>query len=309
MITDNLPHTLLLLMLIFFGGDAFADEDFPRELVEIQPYAGNPVFAGTGRATWDHKIRERGYVMREGGRWHLWYTGYTGESKATKFLGYATSSDGYKWMRYSEKPLFDKLWVEDMYVVKHGDTYFMVAEGRNDIAHMLTSKDAVHWQSQGRLDVRFTDGKPLSAGPYGTPTLWIDGNIWYLFYERGDRGVWLAKSENRKVWINVQDEPVIARGPAAYDKHAVALNQVIQFRGRYYGVYHANADPKWKGPWTTCIAVSKDLVRWKKYENNPIIPENNSSGQYVDDGRQLRLYTAHPDVRVFLPKTNQDGGK
>jgi hypothetical protein len=131
--------------------------------------------------------------------------------------------------------------------------------------------------------------------------LWIEGEDWYLFYERGDRGVWLAKSRDRKVWTNVQDEPVLARGPHTYDQHAVALNQVIHYRGRYYAVYHANADPKWRGPWTTCIAASKDLVHWKKYEGNPIIRENFSSGQLVHDGRQYRLYTMHPDVRVFFP--------
>jgi sucrose-6-phosphate hydrolase SacC (GH32 family) len=291
----------LLVVVMLVDGNSIADDDFPRELIDVRPYAENPVFAGTGKATWDHKIRERGYIMREGDRWHLWYSGYTGERTATKFLGYATSPDGLTWTRYSDNPIFGKSWVEDVHVVKHGDTYFMVAEGRGDIAHMLTSTDAVNWKPQGRLDVRYADGKPLSAGPFGTPTLWAEGKTWYLFYERGDRGVWLAKSNDRKVWTNVQDEPVIARGPDAYDEHAVALNQVIKYRGRYYGVYHANADPKWKGPWTTCIAVSDDLVHWKKYKQNPIVRENFSSGQFVDDGKQLRLYTAHPDVRMFLP--------
>ena len=63
---------------------------------------------------------------------------------------------------------------------------------------------------------------------------------------------------------------------AGEDRHAVALNQVIRYRGRYYGVYHANADPEWKGPWTTCLAVSDDLVRWTKYPANPVIRSDSS---------------------------------
>ncbi|MEM9261124.1 MAG: glycoside hydrolase family 32 protein, partial [Bacteroidota bacterium] len=35
---------------------------------------------------------------------------------------------------------------------------------------------------------------------------------------------------------------------------------------------HANGDPRRKGPWTTCIAVSEDLVNWTKYAGNPVIP-------------------------------------
>lgn len=57
---------------------AEADSEFPSELVAFDPYDGNPVFAGTGRDTWDRRIRERGYVLLEQGVCHLWYTGYRG---------------------------------------------------------------------------------------------------------------------------------------------------------------------------------------------------------------------------------------
>lgn len=121
--------------------EAADDERFPPELVKFVPYDGNPVFAGTGKDTWDRTIRERGYIMREGNTWHLWCDGY----------------------------------------------------------------------------------------------------------------------------------------------------------------YHGNADPNWKGPWTTNVAVSEDLVHWTKYPGNPIIATNHSSATLVHDGNQYRLYTAHPDVRVYFP--------
>lgn len=278
-----------------------AVEEFPKELVSLAPYAGNPVFAGTGRDTWDRKIRERGYILREGDTYHLWYTGYR-DSNDEKHLGYATSPDGLRWTRYPGNPVYDRGWVEDVQVVKQGDTYFMVAEGRNDIAHLLTSKDRVHWEERGNLDIRYTSGKQLSPGPYGTPVLWIEGPTWYLFYERRDEGIWLARSTDRKVWTNVQDEPVIARGPEAFDRRAVAFNQVVKVGGRYYGTYHATSLEE-PGNWTTCMAVSADLVHWKKYPKNPIVSGDRSSGILVHDGKQYRLYTMHPDVRVYFPKS------
>lgn len=296
----------VLLVVLLHGGLAWAEE-FPREIVEFVAYHGNPVFAGTGKDTWNRKIRERGYVLREGDTYHLWYTGYNhNRSDAhysnTMSLGYATSPDGLRWTRHPGNPVFAKSWTEDMMVVKHGDIYYMFAEGLHDVAHLLTSKDRIHWRDHGKLDIRQTNGKPLSPGPYGTPTAWIEGKKWHLFYERNDRGIWLATSTDRKVWTNVQDEPVIAMGPESYDKHAVALNQVIQHKGRYYGYYHANADPQWRGNWTTNVATSTDLIHWKKYANNPIVPTDHSSGSLVHDGRRYRLYTMHPDVRVFFPK-------
>ena len=44
-----------------------ADDEFGREMVEFMPYPDNPVFAGTGKDTWDRNIRERGYVLKAPG--------------------------------------------------------------------------------------------------------------------------------------------------------------------------------------------------------------------------------------------------
>jgi hypothetical protein len=290
------------------GGTASRVRDgspaFPPELVAWVPHgAGQPLFAGTGRATWDREIRERGFILKEGREWRLWYTGYDADRSDEKALGYATSPDGLRWTRHPENPVFDRLWTEDVFVLRHDGVLQMFAEGKGDVAHRLTSTDGVHWEEQGSLDVRRRSGERLSPGPYGTPTVWFGDGTFHLFYERDDKGVWLATSKDMRVWTNVQDEPVIPLGPDAYDRHAVALNQVFRYRGRYYGVYHANADPEWKGPWTTCLAVSVDLVHWDKFAANPIIRSDDSSGIVVDDGERLRLYTMHPAVKLWLPRS------
>lgn len=278
------------------------DELFPDELVNFTPHVDNPIFTGTGVDTWDRKIRERGCIVKEGGSWHLWYTGYRGERADKKMLGYATSDDGLNWSRHPGNPVFSESWTEDVHVVRHGGRFYMVAEGHDDRPHMLSSINGLKWTDHGRLQVHKQEGSPISPGPYGTPTLWIEDNTWYLFYERRDQGVWLAMSKDRKTWTNVQDTPVLSRGPSAYDLHAIALNQIIRIGDRYYAIYHGNADEKWQGPWTTCIAVSDDLIRWTKYAGNPIIQTNDSSGQLVHDGNQFRLYTMHPDVKVFFSR-------
>ena len=281
-------------------------ERFPCELVDFVPYEGSPLFTGTGKDTWDRKIRERGYILREADTYHLWYTGYNDDRSDCKYLGYATSPDGFNWTRHPSNPIFDESWVEDMYVLKHGDTYYMFAEGRNDIAHMLTSKDRVHWQDHGKLDIRYTTGEPLTPGPYGTPTVWIEGETWYLFYERDDLDVWLAASTDRKVWTNIQDEPVLSRGPQSYDSKLLALDYIIKYKDKYYAYYHGigpgDNGQQW-GNWTVSVAVSTDLVNWEKYPKNPIIISN--SPILVHDGRQYRLYTMHPEVNVYFPRESR----
>ncbi len=287
------------------GSSSEADEAeqlFPGELVSFTPYDHNPVFSGTGTATWDQLIRERGFVMKEDSTWYLWYTGYSKTNgDDTKYLGLATSPDGLSWKRFQETPIHTEIWVEDMFVYKDGSTYYMFAESRDDIAHLLTSTDKVNWKVEGPVTIRLKNGDPLPEGPYGTPTVWKEGDTWYLYYERNDAGVWLATSTDLATWTNVQDEPVIAAGPEAYDQYAVALNQIIRYKGAYYGYYHASAFEDWR-EWTMNIAVSHDLIHWEKYDRNPIMGNNLSSGMVVDTEKGFRFYTMHPEVNVFLPQ-------
>ena len=217
-------------------------DDAPWSFVAWKPVAENPVFTGTGTQTWDRKIRERGYILvGDDGTFHLWYTGYDQDKPATMSLGHATSRDGTHWNRDPNNPIFSGSWVEDMCVVKQNGSFQMFAEGKNDIAHRLTSTDGLHWTDQGSLDIRKTDGTPIPPGPYGTPAAWFENGVWYLFYERGDQGIWLATSRDLKTWTNLKDDPVIARGPESYDAAAVALNQIVKRDGYYYAFYHANA--------------------------------------------------------------------
>ncbi|MEP6734736.1 MAG: glycosylase [Chryseolinea sp.] len=274
------------------------------EMLNFTAYESNPVFSGTATDTWDKNIRERGFILFEDGIFNMWYTGYRDGDSEVMHLGYATSSDGINWKRYEKNPIVGTDWVEDVNVVKDKDTYYMFAEGKGDIAHLLISKDKVTWTEQGNLDIRQVNGQPISLGPYGTPTAWLEDGSWYLLYERGDLGVWLAKSSDLKVFTNVQDEPVLVPGPELYDQFGIAVNQVVKNDGKYYAYYHATAFKDWS-EWSSCVAISEDRIHWKKYDQNPIQVENKSSPILVNDGKQNRLYTMHPAVAVHFPTVRQ----
>jgi hypothetical protein len=296
---------MIALVLVSLGGAARGQAvDFPVDLVRWYPATVTSVFRGAGGDAWDRQIRERGWILFDRGVYHLWYTGYNEDRSPLRLLGHATSPDGVRWTRDLANPLVSDSWVEDMCVVRAEGRYFMFAEGERDIAHMLTSPDGTHWTEHGPLDIRQVDGSPISPGPRGTPTVWIEGGVWYLFYERGDQGVWLATSRDRRRWTNVSDLPVLPTGPDAYDRHAVAMNQILKRNGVYYATYHANSQRPW-GEWTTCLARSRDLIHWEKYAGNPIVANNCSSGIFVDGPRGLQLFTMHPEVRPFQSVINR----
>jgi hypothetical protein len=301
--------TVVIFVTRVCAAELQSSPEFPDELVHFEPLSTNIVFSGTGTDTWDQKIRERSWIVRDGDSWRMWYNGYNPSRTPTHFLGYATSDDGLLWKRSGDESIYDKGWIEDICIVKDAGTFYMFSEGRDDIAHLLKSKNGKHWEAQGNLDVRNVDGTPIKPGPYGTPTVFVENGVWNLFYERDDAAVWLARSKDLKIWTNVQDEPVLKRGPEEYDKFAVACNQVIKHQGRYYAYYHASAKEKWT-EWSTCLAVSSDLQHWKKFSGNPILPVNpddpkRSSAFLVYDGKRFRLYAAHPNVKVFVSRKQE----
>jgi hypothetical protein len=294
---------LLSLVLASLSAGSVRCEEFPAELVKFESYSGNPIFTAAGPGHWDVKIRERGWIVREGDLWRMWYTGYDGTTTGTRRLGYATSPDGMQWTRASDMPQLRDGWVEDIQVMRQGERYLMFAEGAGDRTQWFTSADGISWKREGTLDVRKVSGEPISDGPFGTPTVWFENDVWNLFYERSDLGIWLARSTDLKVWTNVQDEPVLGLGPEPYDRVMIAVNQIIRHEGKYYAYYHGTGSTEKPRVWTTNVAVSTDLIHWKKYPGNPLLPEreNKSSGFLVHDGKQYRLYTVHDKVDVHFP--------
>ena len=287
-----------------------AATDFPPELVNWRAGQENPIFTAGGPGRWDAKIRERGWILRDADEWQLWFTGYDGSRAGIKLLGYATSHDGIHWTRSPTNPIYRDHWVEDMCVLRHGDTYYMFAESENNNhAQMLMSKNGTDWKWVGPLDVRQTNGNKIARRPCGTPTVWREGNTWYLMYEWKDQGVWLATTKDpiSLIWHNVQEEPVLSPGPASYDKEMIAVNQVIKYKGAYFAIYHGSgsgtAVPR---IWNTDIALSTDRVHWQKYSGNPIVNGNKSSGVVVPMGDGFRLYTMHDQVDLYESKLPTD---
>jgi hypothetical protein len=291
---------LLAIIAVLGAAERAPGQEFPRDLVEFVPLADAPVFTGAGPGHWDVKIRERGWILRDSDGWHLWYTGYDGTRTGIRRLGYATSADGMVWKRHAANPLLPDHWVEDMTVVFHRGVYYMFAEGVRDEAQLLTSTDRVQWTVRGKLQIRQTNGQPISPGPYGTPTVLLEDGVWRLLYERADRGVWLATSKDLPHFQLVQDEPVMVPGPAEFENQMIAFNQVVKRDGRYYAYYHGRGAPP---NWSSCIARSDDLIHWTKYSGNPLFPtSSNQSSGFLAPGGEGRFYTMHDAVRAYGPR-------
>ena len=164
-----------------------AVQPFPPEITEFIPYQNNPVFEAGGPDCWDAAIRERGWILREDGLYHLWYTGYQPGDAQTMKLGGLLTAFGPA----IGNPIYSEHWVEDMMVVKLGPTYYMFAEGKVTRPTCdLRRSPALSCRSSTPQSERRT----TRTGPFGTPAALYEDGTWYLFYERNDEAVWVATS-------------------------------------------------------------------------------------------------------------------
>ena len=250
-------------------------------LVQWTASLENPVLSVGPAGAWDEHIRERMWVIVEDGQFHAWYCGWNGpydEKRPTLVhLGYATSQDGVHWNKYEGNPIFTKRWVEDICVVKSGDTYYMFCEDesfKRTVIHLLTSKDKVHWKAEGNVLER-VPGSDWEAD-------------WVMLYEGGTPGdVALATSQDGRNWKRSKHNPVFSNSVGrAWDNQITAADSIVKRGTTYHLFYHALGTGS---PWQTGLAVSTDLVHWTRNKGNPICQEH--AAVVVDVGKEYFMYT------------------
>ena len=309
----SLPARVIVTALLFIptivASGVYGDDVWPPELVDFVPDHRNPVMLPGPAGSWDTHIRERGWIIKDGDVFKMWYTGYQGgldtrEKKVPRKLGYATSKDGIVWERHPDNPIHDEIWVEDVCVLKHQGTYYMFAELEHG-AHWFTSMDGIKWDRKGLLDIRDSEGHRLHDQAGATPHVFVDQDGTWVFYFQNTGGVWGATSDNPARWTLIKDGPVIEPGPDSYDGDKLAADQVLKYNGRWYMYYHGRGKPRDKeNPWGTNIAMSEDGITWVKYPKNPLWT-GPISAFLVDDGQVKRLYTTQSQVWVFWPRGSE----
>ena len=238
---------------------------------DIQLVADQPAPAfGVRSDAWDTAIRERGWILRDGDRWRLWYTGYDGTKSGLKQLGLASSSDLTTFDRVGSQPVTPPgLWVEDVCIVRVGRHLEAFAESPRNIVRLL-SADGTRWISRGKIEIVNTRREPIADGPTGTPVVVQHDDRWWLLYERYDRGIWVATSQDRQRWTLVRDEPVFEPSGDGFDAAMIAFNQVVRDGDRWVALYHGADQLAKPRLWAVGAAVSDDLLNWERSPANPL---------------------------------------
>lgn len=266
---------------------------------------------------WDNHIREIGNVLYEpdeinpAKRYKLFYSGYSGAYAGNNvYVGWAYSADGLQWTKAGKvhpRPL------EDPYVVKRGNIYYLYAEDKADVPfrniRLLQSFNCLFWTDEGDVfDVR-DGGTPYNweSSDVSSPVVWIEDETWYLMYEGRGGGIsgriGLATSDNGRDWTRRPGgSPIFGNGEAGqWDDTNVVTDDILKIDDTYYFTYHGFGRAQSSGFWTG-LATSTDLVNWTRYPMNPISPSETL--MFLNDESGISVFAVNVDesgITRYLP--------
>ena len=263
------------------------------DLTMLEPYDADPVVIPRGDpGDWDEDIREIGNILYEPNasdpskKYKAFYTGHQGGyAHINVYIGYAYSPDGINFTKYPGGSVIPGYSLEDPYVVKVGDTYYLYVEdkggSRVDIRRYHSS-DCETWIDDGVVFQPQAGGDPpdWESANVASPAIWVEDGIWYLFYEglepsaKGRIG--LATSTDGLNWTRDPANPVIDAGePGEWDDWTVVSDDIMKIGRKYYQTYHG-------GGVMTGLLTSYDLRNWERYKHNPFTGGTDSSMFFYD---------------------------
>lgn len=241
-------------------------------------------------------------VIREEGRYLLWYCGSRGEVKKRVFqLGLATSQNGRDFVRHEMNPVFrfgdgrhsiltpallrqsggQVLREDGRLRMWFSSTDFQDPSGLHTL-HETSSQDGISWSAPS---------KSLLENVYA-PTILRDGQSYLMWYVDVKNEPWVirhATSSDGRSW-QVAPAPCLVVDQA-WERGRLFYPTVIKIDGVYlmwYGSYWKQQANKT----ATGFAVSLDGQKWYKHPENPVHrpdPQRTWESHYVTSQSVLRL--------------------
>jgi beta-1,2-mannobiose phosphorylase / 1,2-beta-oligomannan phosphorylase len=215
-------------------------------------WASPHIVLGPNKASgWEDDIN-RPVVIKQGGRYHLWYTG---QAHRKSWIGYATSADGRRWQRMSPKPVlraeqpWEKVAVmcpDVLYDAKHKlyrMWYSGGEQGEPSAIGYATSVDGLHWTKDKHNPVFRPDPHHAWEKDRVTACHVIRRDGWYVMFYIGFRDeqhaqIGLARSrDGRTNWQRHPANPVIRPSQGQWDADAVYKPYAL-FDGRRWLLWY-----------------------------------------------------------------------
>ena len=269
-----------------------------------------------GRATWNLAAEKLGgdfnfhyiSIAPHGGKLMAYYiVNSVDAAKRPKMgIGRAQGRDGIKWtddgavINVGPAGAWDDRLASFPGIWKDGDTWYLVYEGAADDAGTSTGDIGLATSTDGKTFTKHPANPILrhektgwERANIGTPSLFKENGVWYLFYHGYDWSVCQIGVASGKSLTDLTKSPAnpiipVAAEPTAWDCGTTGKRSTIHKDGEYYYMMleGSTAQPYQTARWSSGLARTTDLTaRWTKCPRNPLIPT--TAGSFGYDGPEL----------------------
>ncbi|MCZ7404801.1 MAG: hypothetical protein O8C67_07710 [Candidatus Methanoperedens sp.] len=202
-------------------------------------YSGNPVLSPGGNGGWDDWSLSDPSVILDGSAYKIWYAAQSVQYGTSK-IGYATSSDGINWTKYSGNPVlnpggnggWDDKHVYHQTVLKDNTSYKMWYIGleSSDIGRIgyATSSDGITWTKYGGNPVlNLGNSSAWDGANLATPFVLFYGNSYKMWYGGYNGSIW-------RIGFALTSEPTNSIGYSA--TVATGQNTYVQSSNGTFGL-------------------------------------------------------------------------
>lgn len=190
---------------------------------------------------------------------------------------------------------YDEKAVDCPFVFYHNNQYYMMHvgfDGKGYQTGLAVSRDLLHWKKEA---VIFRRGEQDGWDKGGAAGMWIlkendlhkrpalkkvDGKYWMIYhsypdagYEAGPAQIGLAFTEDESLyqWTRL-DSPILSwKDGGAWEKAGLYKGCLIEYNGKYYMFYNAKDTEVWKWHEQIGMAVSDNMLEWKRVSEKPLI--------------------------------------
>jgi len=272
-ITKFLLVMIVISLVIASAGNALAESQWAR-------YGSTPILTTPSWAS-GGVIRPR--VLFDGKIFRMWFSGIDTKDNLLG-IGYATSSDGLKWVENVQPVLTAGVAWEGNYisvgsVVWTGSEFMMWYRGvggqqgsaqAHGAVGLATSSDGVSWAKYSGNPVMATGS--VDSDFISTPYVIQAGSSFKMWYSCKNPltsySICYATSNDGMSWTK-QSSPVLM-GASGWETGGIYSPAVI-YDGTTYGMWYTGENDNGMYP-QIGYATSKDGVTWSRDPNNPILP-------------------------------------
>lgn len=223
-------------------------------------------------------------VVEKERKFYMFYTGKSIKRGISHHILLAKSSNLKHWRKIKGEIIttgknddWDSDFLAHSYVFSDGEKFKMLYDGSRkenwlEEIGLAESRDLVHWKKYEKNPI-FKVGKEWWEKRHVSRCcIYKEAESYYLFYAGHDgkvERIGIAKGKSLFNLKRVQKEPVLDLGKkGAWDDKSMSDPRVFKYKGKYIMFYSGISI---KGIERVGIAVSHDLIHWKKYDKNPIL--------------------------------------